>query len=169
MLLSLYSNLSALLTSGAGNDTLTLTDSSAAARGVSAAQAESFTPADSSNGTVTSGTAPELESFTPTDSSSAQHATAGAGNNTLTLADALGAVLVTSAAQLETAGLAETTTAYVTKFAAQAESITISDAWAATLIQLGTLSPGTRIIKRGHYDRTINRDTVGWRIVRTAH
>lgn len=126
--------------------------------GVSAAQAESFTPADSSNGTVTSGTAPELESFTPTDSSSAQHATAGAGNNTLTLADALGAVLVTSAAQLETAGLAETTTAYVTKFAAQAESITISDAWAATLIQLGTLSPGTRIIKRGHYDRAITRE-----------
>lgn len=31
------------------------------------------------------------------------------------------------------------------------------DTFAATLIQLGTLSPGTRIIKRGHYDRTINR------------
>ena len=52
--------------------------------------------------------------------------------------------------------------------AAQLETFNLSDACDATLVTLGTLVPGVRFIKRGGYDRTINRATVGRRIVRTG-
>jgi hypothetical protein len=56
----------------------------------------------------------------------------------------------------------------VTKFAAQAESFSLVDTSNATLVTLGTLVPGVRFIKRGGYDRTINREATGRRIVCTG-